>query len=329
LSGLEEATRLGLVKELIATGLMVEESADKLAFRHALTRQAIYASLLGRERRALHRKVAQTLEQLATPDSDEGSADLAYHYAEAAQWQPALVHARKAGERALRMYAPRAAVEQLTRAVDAAQALGQPGDPELFRLRGQANDLLGEFEAAQADLDASVGAAQSIPDRTAEWHALLDLSLLWARRSYERTGAYATRALDLARAIDDPRLVAQTLNRVGNWHLNLEQTSEALRHHTEALELFERMGDERGRAETLDLLGMASNASASRAAAYFAEAIPLLRRLDDRPRLVTSLVMRMLGNAAYLYEASPGGVFPLDEARAAADEALRITREIG
>ena len=42
-------------------------------------------------------------------------------------------------------------------------------------------------------------------DRTAEWHALLDLSLLWARRSYERTGAYATQALELARAIGDPR----------------------------------------------------------------------------------------------------------------------------
>ena len=160
LSGLDESTLLSLVKELIAAGLMVEESADQLAFRHALTRQAIYASLLGRERRALHRKVAQALEQIGSPDAVEASADLAYHHAEAAQWQPALVYARKAGELALRMYAPRAAVEQFTRALDASDALRQPGDPELFRLRGQANDLLGEFDAAQADLEASVGAAR-------------------------------------------------------------------------------------------------------------------------------------------------------------------------
>ncbi|HEY3062410.1 MAG TPA: BREX system ATP-binding domain-containing protein [Chloroflexota bacterium] len=329
LTGDDESRLLEIVKELIGAGLVVEESADQFAFRHALTRQAIYSSLLARERRILHRRVAEALEEQAETRLDELAADLAYHAAQAGLWQPALRYGVRAGERALRMYAPRAAVEQLTRALDAAHQLGLAPDIEVFRLRGQAYELLGEFEAAQRDFDTALSTARAAGDRPAEWQALLDLSLLWAGRSYPRTGDYATQALELARSIGDPRLVAQTLNRVGNWHLNVEHLAEAQRDHQEALRLFEQLGDERGRAETLDLLGMASNAVASRSAAYYAEAIPLLRKLDDRPRLVTSLIMRMLANGAYLYETTPVGSVTTSEAIQLGEEALRIARDIG
>ncbi len=328
-TGYDESRLLAIVKELIGAGLVVEESADQFAFRHALTRQAIHGSLLARERRILHRRVAEVLEQLGEARLDELSADLAYHSAQAALWEPALRYGMRAGERALRMYAPRAAVEQLTRAMDAAGHLGLMAGIEAFRLRGQAFDLLGEFEAAQRDFETVLSTARGVGDRHAEWQALLDLSLLWAGRSYPRTADYATQALERARSIGDPRLIAQTLNRVGNWHMNLERPTEALRDHQEALQLFEQLGDERGRAETLDLLGMASSAVASRSAAYYAEAIPLLRKLDDRPRLVTSLIMRMLASGAYLYDTTPVGAVTTSEATELGEEALRIARDIG
>jgi DNA-binding CsgD family transcriptional regulator/predicted negative regulator of RcsB-dependent stress response len=328
LTELDEHTLVGIVKELIGAGLMVEEADDQLAFRHALTRQAIYTGLLTRERRALHRQVAGALERVSTSRADESAADLAFHYAEAHQWQAALPYARQAGERALRMYAPRAAVEQLTRAIDAARALSVTPEPEVFRLRGEAYELLGDFDAARGDLETAISSAQAAGDQRVEWQALLDLSLLWAGRNYEHTGAYADQALELARAINDPSLIAQTMNRIGNWHMNRDNLPESLRYHQEALRLFEQLGDERGRAETLDLLGMASSSMSGRSAAYYAEAIPLLRRLDDRPRLVTSLMMRMLANGAYLYETSPVGNVAEDEALALGDEALRIARDM-
>lgn len=328
LTRLHEHALLGVVKELIGAGLMVEEADDQLAFRHALTRQAIYSGLLSRERRALHRQVAEALERLGSSSLDESAADLAFHYAEAHQWQQALPYAQRAGERALRMYAPRAAVEQLTRAIDAARALSALPEPEVFRLRGQAYELLGDFEAARGDLEMAIATGRAASERRVEWQALLDLSLLWAGRNYEQTGAYAGQALELARSIGDPLLVAQTMNRVGNWHMNRDNLPESLRCHQEALRLFEQLGDERGRAETLDLLGMASSTMARRSAAYYAEAIPLLRRVDDRPRLVTSLTMRMLANGAYLYETTPAGAVSEEEAVALGDEALRIARDI-
>ncbi len=52
----DEAYLLELMKELIAVQLVIEESAEQFAFRHALTRQAISAGLLARERRCRRRK---------------------------------------------------------------------------------------------------------------------------------------------------------------------------------------------------------------------------------------------------------------------------------
>jgi predicted ATPase len=60
----DEAQLLLLLNELIAAQLVVEESAERFAFRHVLTRQAVYGQLLVRERKALHRTIAETLERL-------------------------------------------------------------------------------------------------------------------------------------------------------------------------------------------------------------------------------------------------------------------------
>lgn len=61
LTQLDEQHLLSLIKEMIAAQVVVEESAEQFAFRHALTRQAIYADLLVRERKALHRRIAGSM----------------------------------------------------------------------------------------------------------------------------------------------------------------------------------------------------------------------------------------------------------------------------
>src|SRR5207302_4871384 len=94
----DEEPLLRLVKELIAAQLVVEESAERFAFRHALTRQAIYADLLARERRILHGRIAETMECYYNPIPDVYIAYLDTHFFEAGLWSKALEYARLAGE---------------------------------------------------------------------------------------------------------------------------------------------------------------------------------------------------------------------------------------
>ncbi|HEV2659863.1 MAG TPA: tetratricopeptide repeat protein, partial [Ktedonobacteraceae bacterium] len=327
----DEQQLLALMKELMGAQLVVEASAEQFAFRHALTRQAIYAQLLVRERKALHRTIAETMESLYAGALEAHLTDLAYHFSEAGVFEKALSYAQQAGEKAQRLYAPRAAIEQYTRAIDAASELQLAPLPALYHARGQAYETLGEFEKARHDYEQALGAAYEAHDGVAEWQSLLDLGALWAERDYQQTGAYFRRAIERARALADPKLLAHSLNRLGNWYLNVEQPHEALRYHQEALATFQTLSDRRGKASTLDLLGMASLLAGDllQSAAYYEQAIALLLELDERERLPSSLANLMLCGGIYQTETLVPAAVGFAESLKLGELALKIAGEIG
>ena len=57
---------------------LVDDEGEGIVFRHALVREALYASLLGAEARRLHRRMAEELEKL--PDTMSRTFALAYHW---------------------------------------------------------------------------------------------------------------------------------------------------------------------------------------------------------------------------------------------------------
>ena len=292
LTGRNEADLVRLVKELITAQLVVEESEDVLVFRHALTRQAAYTDLLARERRSLHHSVAQTMERIYANALDGRLGDLAYHFYMAGEWAKVLEYAQRAGEKAQALYAPRAAIEQYTRALEAMQRLAQIPAPGLYRARAQCYELLGDFSAAREDYTRALETARATHDSQMEWQSLLDLGYLWTGLDYTQAGDYLHRALALARTMNDPFMLARTLNRVGNWHMNLEEPLEGQRYHREALSIFQASSDQHGLAETLDFLGVASLMSGDLIASanYYEKAIALWRALGDHQGLIASLI---------------------------------------
>ena len=327
----DEQQLLTLMKELMSAQLVVEASAEQFAFRHALTRQAIYTELLVRERKVLHRTIAETMESLYAEALEAHLADLAYHFSEASLWEKALSYSQQAGETAQRLYAPRAAIEQFTRALDAASHLTLAPRAALYHARGQAYETLGEFEQARHDYEQALGAAYEAHDGVAEWQSLLDLGALWAERDYQHTGEYFRQAIEQARALADPKLLAHSLNRLGNWYLNVEQPLEALRYHQEALATFQTLSDRSGKASTLDLLGMASllGGDLLQSAAYYEQAIALLWELDERERLPSSLANLMLCGGIYQTETLVPAALGFAESLHQGELALKIAGEIG
>jgi DNA-binding CsgD family transcriptional regulator len=297
-TGHDEEALLRCLKALIAAQLLVEAAPDRFAFRHALTRHAVYTGLLARERRSLHRRIAATIEDLSGDAHEMHLEDLAYHYYAAADWANALSCARLAGERAYRLYTPRAAIEQLTRAIEAAGHMGSRMD-DLLRRRGRARTMLGDWEGALVDFEAVLATAEGAGDRTGAWEALLDLGMLWAGRDYARTRDHYNRAMALAEEMGDPTLIAHSANRMGNWYLNVDRPLEAREHHLRALAIFETVGDQPGLATTLDFLGMTSflGADLVGGAAYYSRAVELFRALDDRAGLASSQATLTLRSA--------------------------------
>ncbi len=329
----DEAELLQLLKELVAAQLVVEVEGpvDQFAFRHALTRQAVYEQLLGRERRGVHLRIAAALEQMSAGSVDPRLDDLAYHFFEAREWARALVYAERAGARADALYAPASAAGHYSRAIEAGRRQGVAVPPRLYAARGLAHERLGDFDLARADDEAALEAARAEADRQAEWQALLDLGFLWAGRAYDHARAYFAEALELARTLDDPLALARSLNRVGNWHLNREQTAEAGRAHREALAIFEQLGDRRGVAQTLDLLGLVEYMQGKLVDAvdHNNSAVALFRELDDRAGLTSALAQPSAGMPTYHSAAAPARPDFVPHALGKLEEAIQIAQELG
>jgi DNA-binding CsgD family transcriptional regulator len=289
----DEAHLLTLMKELIAAYLVVEESAEQFAFRHALIRQAIYESLLARERASLHRTIAEALEALSDSAAlrETHLDDLAAHFSAAGMWTQALEYERRVGEKALALFAPRAAVQHATGALGAAHHLAMTPPATIYRVRGQAYETLGEFERARTDYEEALSLVRRTGDREMEWQCLLDLGLLWSGRDYQQAGIWFRQALELAQTLTSPKRLAHSFNRLGNWLINVGQTEEGLQMHHEALALFEGLQDTQGMAETLDLLGVGNELFGDivNGVKYHEHSIALLRLLENPRALSSSL----------------------------------------
>src|SRR3954453_15644802 len=76
-------SRRGLVSEQASSAM---GGMRQFAFEHALTRDVAYASLPRTERRVLHRRVAEWIQEVA-PDRGVEAAELAaHHYGEALEY---------------------------------------------------------------------------------------------------------------------------------------------------------------------------------------------------------------------------------------------------
>jgi DNA-binding CsgD family transcriptional regulator len=329
---LSEPVLIAASKELLRAQLVIEESAETFAFRHALTQQAVYGALLLHERKALHGAVAVALEQAGPPALDTHLGDLSWHFYQSGVWDKALDYSQRAGERAQALYSPRAAAEYYTRAIVAAQAQSAGETLRMLQYaRAEAYAQLGEFDAARSDYEAALVSAQVSGERQAEWQALLGLGFLWASRDYVQAGAFFQRALDLAPQLADAALVGHTLNRVGNWHMNAERPLEAIRYHSEAARLFAQLDDQRGRASTLDLLGISHYVAGdfARSIELYREAVALFRAAQDRGGIMTALMIGSSRGTALISRTVAPTRSTLAERVRDCEEGLQIAAAIG
>jgi class 3 adenylate cyclase/tetratricopeptide (TPR) repeat protein len=158
------ATLEAALTQLVDAGLLVSRGGDLCAFKHALTRDAAYASLLKSRRQICHQRIATALEEF-----DDGFVRatepelLAYHFEEAGDFSAALAHWLVAGDVAERRGASKEAVahyrsaKRLTEspqlpAADrarAAEVLLKLGNAQWQTAGYQAEEVMQSYEAAR------------------------------------------------------------------------------------------------------------------------------------------------------------------------------------
>ena len=231
-------------------------------FKHVLTQEVTYDSLLGHQRRSLHNLVGRAIEHGPSGRSDEQAALLAHHFALAETWASAIHHGRRAATRASALSQFVDALATLDRVREWVERLPE-GDErfdtltavllqqerlcETLGLRGRQQQLVDELISLLAPRGSSERLSQAYLRQG-------DLSTLLKR--FDAADRALSTALRLCRERGDVTLERHVLRSLGllRWHEGRYEEARAITESTLARN--RERGDEYAVAADLANLGV-------------------------------------------------------------------------
>jgi class 3 adenylate cyclase/tetratricopeptide (TPR) repeat protein len=275
------------LRELKAIELIYEKALfPELAymFKHALTHEVAYNSLLLQRRRELHRLIGHAIEELYADRLPEHYEILAHHFSKAEDWARAVDYLVRAAEKAGRAFAVREAVALYGQALEAAAHPSAQVPRErrlaLHRAKAAQHFVLGEFDQALTEGQHALALAREGGDREAEASALaaIGFTTMWAQ-DLDGALSYAAQAVGAAQAAGAEAALGSGYLTTGYVHAlagRLPQAQETLPlavRHTGAA------GDLAGQSLALQITAFLSNWQGhwGRAAEEAAQALQIAR----------------------------------------------------
>ncbi len=204
------------LRELKSVELIFESALHpELAFmfKHALTHDVAYTSLLVARRKALHRLVGDAVEVIYSERLSEQYETLAYHYEHAEAWEKAPDYLQKSGDKAMAAFAPQQAIDYYDRALAILEKPGTTLPPErmtaLHYARAQALFQKGDWDNSIASAQAMLQIAVETGEQFQEGMALVQLGMTsFVAHRFEDALEYAERSRALAMSTQDPGVLA-------------------------------------------------------------------------------------------------------------------------
>ncbi len=242
MTGRDETELIEILRRLVDTGLLAEEAPDVLAFRHALTHEAVVGSLLGRQRRRLHEAALEALQR----SGNEDYALLTYHAEGAGRYDVMVELSRRGASHYLRTGATQEALRLAER------GLAEAGEDiellELASLAAWRADRLEDAAAYASRWETAV--ATDSPEARSR-----------ALRHRARIEFDAGRPLGQLQYLDEARQVAEPLgeteelawvySQLAEAHMLVEDMDAAQEWADRSLELANRVGSEGAKVRAL------------------------------------------------------------------------------
>ncbi|HUG06024.1 MAG TPA: AAA family ATPase, partial [Candidatus Limnocylindria bacterium] len=237
--GLPEAELEAHLRELIEQQLTVELGGDddEYGFRHALTKEVVYDDLLVRERKRLHRGVADALAR----DGQAEPALVAHHLIAAGEGAAAIPHLVAAAERAWRAYAPREAVAHYEQAID----VGITGDdlPGLMERLAEAYHLF-DYALSRKTAEEAGRLYRERADPRGESRMLRLVSRnLWQQGDPDRAAVVARAAIDTLAGQDETAELGRATANLATLRMLARADEESLELSERAIEIGRRFAD--------------------------------------------------------------------------------------
>jgi tetratricopeptide (TPR) repeat protein len=275
--------------------------AEEYTFKHALTHDVIYESLLAPRRQALHGIVARNIEDLYPDQLEEQAVVLAYHYSRSNDREGAIKYALAAGDRAARVYANAEAATYYDQALVLNRAL--TASPERQRVEIDASikraSVSTTREALAQDgnnLEQARMLALALEDEPRLARVLYWLGrLAYVRGAFQVATGCAEQSLDIADRLGDEALAAPSVNLMGRSYYLMGEHARAGELLARSVEQMRALGNTAEEATAAGYAGVALAALGD-----FGRALPYA---DHGLRLAETLGNPFALAAAYNYRA--------------------------
>ncbi len=221
-------------------------------FYHALIQEAIYSTMLNRDRKTVHGQVAHAIERGYFYNDDERAEALGYHYSHSNEMARAIPYLITAAENASRRSAHETGVEHYRHALKLMADQPNPDGEEFIRLRiglGHTLKLKGEFNEASQRLTEAIEWLSNLGTEQAEQSVNLIEGLRELADVRQREGAldeafdHLETALSLCDRIEGeqhPYLWYALIDRMAWVRFRLGQLDEAEQLATQAVRNLEK-----------------------------------------------------------------------------------------
>jgi tetratricopeptide (TPR) repeat protein len=318
------------LRELKAIELIYEKSLfPELAymFKHALTHEVAYHSLLMQRRKDLHRMIGLAIEDLYANRLAEQYEVLGHHFFRAEEWAKALDYLLKAADKATKAFAIREAVPLYDQALESAQKLSDAVDIKTFmsvhRAKADLYFVLSEFEQSRVEWERLLVLARRAGDRVSEGAALAGMGnvSLWAQ-NFDRALDYSRQAIDVATEVDAKPVLAGGHFVTGFVHGVTSSLDKVGPEMEQALAISRQAGDVVHESLSLCFMGLAMNWAGN-----YDEAS---RRLSEGLRLAREhnlLVPLLYG--LFMHGVTLTGKGDYDAALIISEEGLSLSEKVG
>ena len=218
-------------------------------FKHALTLDAVYQSLLKSTRKRYHQEVAQVLEEGFSGVAETQPELLGHHYTEAGNAERAIPYWQRAGDIAIRRSAHMVAVAHFTRGLELFKAL--PDNPkraqqELDLQMALGNTLMTIRGYGAPGVKRALDRARELCRQVGETSQLFPvLHGLWifyiAQGESQTSHEMAEQCLDLAQRLKDPALLMEAHHALGSNFLWRGEYTSALKHFEQGSTLYDSL----------------------------------------------------------------------------------------
>jgi predicted ATPase len=233
------------------------------SFKHAMTAEVTYDSLLRSQRRELHKRTGSAIESLYPDSRDELAPLLAYHFENAKEYEKAFDYLVLTARRAAQIYANQEAITWYLRALAVAdEAWGGPTpEPSHENEVAVANEELGDVYYVVSQYDEAMAKYERALTRVADARHRATLNRKKAQvcekwGKYAKATEYFKLGLDEISGSLDTAEAAHIYTGLGLAYYHQGELGEAIRLGRQALDMMKKLDNKRGIAQACNNLGV-------------------------------------------------------------------------